>query len=246
MVELFTSVILFQFIVLSDFIYHRSALFSKLTEKMAQSVKQIKMLPGTFPKPNPCFFYCSFLPSISPLPLSVLPKYVSLYHMRHHGIGLSEAGNDFFALISALRRIRVVLVIRPFITLPARHSAVWVNAISPDSHNYPKIERGREISLENAIVGQREFRKIHRTRERHFSAFPTRSAVCMHTKVVCSDSVDVWCSFRNECQRNLSTSYFADCEIFSYGSIMNIIQLHYTLLNGASWRTHQSYFFHII
>lgn len=96
MVELFTSVILFQFIVLSDFIYHRSALFSKLTEKMAQSVKQIQMLPGTFPKPNPCFFYCSFLPSISPLPLSVLPKYVSLYHMRHHGIGLSEAGNDFF------------------------------------------------------------------------------------------------------------------------------------------------------
>lgn len=39
-----------------------------------------------------------------------------------------------------------MLVIRPFITLPARHSAVWVNAIFPDSHNYSKIERGREIS----------------------------------------------------------------------------------------------------
>lgn len=44
-----------------------------------------------------------------------------------------------------------MLVIRPFITLPARHSAVWVNAISPDSHNYPKIERGREISLAMAL-----------------------------------------------------------------------------------------------
>lgn len=49
----------------------------------------------------------------------------------------------FFALISALRRIRVALVIRSFITLPARHSAVGGNAISPDSHNYPQIERGK-------------------------------------------------------------------------------------------------------
>lgn len=66
-------------------------------------------------------------------------------------MGLSEAGNDFFVLISVLRGIGEVLVIRPFITLPARHSAVWVNAIFPDSHNYPKIERGTEISLAVAL-----------------------------------------------------------------------------------------------
>lgn len=71
--------------------------------------------------------------------------------MRHRRIGLSEAGNDFFVLISVLRGIRVVLVIRPFITPPTCHSAVWVNAVSPDSHNYPKIERGREISLTVAL-----------------------------------------------------------------------------------------------
>lgn len=65
----------------------------------------------------------------------------------------------FFALISALRRTRVALVIRSFITLPARHSAVAGNAISPDSHNYPRIERGkgeRKIS-QSRIVGQGEF-----------------------------------------------------------------------------------------
>lgn len=44
-----------------------------------------------------------------------------------------------------------MLVIRPFITLPARHSAVWVNAIFRDSHNYPEIERGTEISLAIAL-----------------------------------------------------------------------------------------------
>lgn len=60
---------------------------------------------------------------------------------------MSEAGNDFFSLISVLRAMAVVLVIGPFITLPARHSPVWENAISPDSHNYPEIQRGREISL---------------------------------------------------------------------------------------------------
>lgn len=49
----------------------------------------------------------------------------------------------FFALLSALRRSRPALVIRSFITLPARHSAVAANAISPDSHNYPRIERGK-------------------------------------------------------------------------------------------------------
>lgn len=58
-------------------------------------------------------------------------------------MGLSDAGNDFFALIPAWRRTRVALVIRSFITLPARHSAVAGNAISPDSHNYPQIERGK-------------------------------------------------------------------------------------------------------
>lgn len=82
--------------------------------------------------------------------LRMFLKYVSLDHMWHYGIGLSEAGNDFFMffpLISVLRGIAVVPVIRPFITLPAHHSAVWVNAICPDSHNYPKIESGKEISL---------------------------------------------------------------------------------------------------
>lgn len=67
----------------------------------------------------------------------------------------------FFALLSALRRSRLALVIRSFITLPARHSAVAANAISPDSHNYPRIERGKgerkkKIS-QSRIVGQTEF-----------------------------------------------------------------------------------------
>lgn len=54
--------------------------------------------------------HCSSLPSISPLGLAVFSKYVSLYHMRHCRIGLSEAGNDFFflpafrTLISATER----------------------------------------------------------------------------------------------------------------------------------------------
>lgn len=86
--------------------------------------------------------------------------------MRHRRIGLSEAGNDFFVLISALRGIRVVLVIRPFITLPTRHSAVGLNAISPDSHNYPKIERGREISPATALWVRESLGEIHRKGER--------------------------------------------------------------------------------
>lgn len=107
--------------------------------------------------------------------------------MWHHRIGLSEAGNDFFVLISALNGIRVVLVIRPFITLPARHSAVWVNAISPDSHNYPKIERGRKISLAMALW-VREFREIHREGGKGFFS---ASAVCLCSRVVCLDSVNI-------------------------------------------------------
>lgn len=55
----------------------------------------------------------------------------------------------FFALLSALRRSRPALVIRSFITLPARHSAVAANAISPDSHNYPRIERGKGERIKN-------------------------------------------------------------------------------------------------
>lgn len=46
-----------------------------------------------------------------------------------------------------------MLVIRPFVTLPARHSAVGVNAISLDSHNYPTIE-GQEEYLQHGIVGR--------------------------------------------------------------------------------------------
>ena len=67
----------------------------------------------------------------------------------------------FFVLISVLRGIRVVLVIGPFITSPARHSAVGVNAIPPDSHNYPKIEK---YLPQQSIVGQREFKEIHKER----------------------------------------------------------------------------------
>lgn len=92
-------------------------------------------------------FHFSLRPSFPAVPLAVFPKYVPFYHMWRGRMSLSQAGNDFFVLISVLRGIRVVLVIRSFITLPAHHSAVWVNAISPDSHNYPKMERGREISL---------------------------------------------------------------------------------------------------
>lgn len=78
----------------------------------------------------------------------------------------------FFVLISVLRGIRVVLVIRPFITLPARHSAVWVNAISPDSHNYPKIERGREIFLATALWVRESLGKYtEKKRERLLQCF---------------------------------------------------------------------------
>lgn len=56
--------------------------------------------------------------------------------------GSVRGGNDFFFLLLFLHRGRSEsLVIRSFITLPARHSAVRGNAISPDSHNYPQIER---------------------------------------------------------------------------------------------------------
>lgn len=95
-------------------------------------------------------FTVIFLPPPSTSPLSLSPNYVSLYQLRHRWIGRSEAGNDFFfCLMSALRKIRVALVIRSFITLPARHSAVGGNAISPDSHNYPKIERGKRGGKKN-------------------------------------------------------------------------------------------------
>ena len=88
----------------------------------------------------------------------------------------------FFVLISALRGITVVPVIRSFITLPARHSAVWVNAISPDPHNYPKIERGREIFLA-LVLRVRKSLGIYTGKERKkpepfFSPRPAKQVVC--------------------------------------------------------------------
>lgn len=149
--------------------------------------------------PRPCF-HCSSLRPISPLTLPVFPKYVSLYNMRHHRIGLSEAGNDFFFLffffaLSALRGIREVLVIRPFITLPARHSAVWVNAISPDSHNYPKIERGREISPGKWQRGS-ETVEENTPKEREEGTL-----ACLCTRVVCLDGVGVCVIFSRLLQK---------------------------------------------
>lgn len=185
--------------------------------------------------PHPCF-HCSSLRPISPLTLPVFPKYVSLYHMRHHRIGLSEAGNDFFflfffALISALRGIREVLVIRPFITLPARHSAVWVNAISPDSHNYPKIERGREISPEKRQRGS------GRVEENTPKEREEGTLACLRTRVVCLDGVGVcvWSSHVSSRKRNAGgiNLHHISHAVESYSSIMNITQRLYT---------HQSHF----
>ncbi len=85
-----------------------------------------------------------------------------------------------------------MLVIRPFITLPAPHSPVGVNAISPDSHNYPKIERGREISLEMALWVKRSLGKYTEREGGHFGAFPTRPAVSVCTVVVCLDNVKMF------------------------------------------------------
>lgn len=85
-----------------------------------------------------------------------------------------------------------MLVIGPFITLPARHSAVWVNAISPDSHNYPKIETEREISLAIAEWVRESLGKCTENEEKGcFAAFPTRPAVCKCTRVVSLHRVDV-------------------------------------------------------
>lgn len=68
----------------------------------------------------------------------------------------------FFLLLFLHRGGSESLVIRSFITLPARHSAVGGNAISPDSHNYPQIERekwGWEWGgCQRGSVGQGEFR----------------------------------------------------------------------------------------
>lgn len=108
----------------------------------------------------------------------VFPKYVSLDHMWHCRIGLSKAGNDFFVPLSVLRGIAVVLVIRPFITLPARHSAVWVNAISPDSHNYPKIERGREICLTVVLWVRESLWKYTEKETLTTSFFLNSSGIC--------------------------------------------------------------------
>lgn len=199
---MFTLLIVFLFIVSSDFISHRSVLCFKNhwkngpfcnTNKNVTWNDSITLLLCLVPSFH---FPPSFLPSAPPLPLSVFPKYVSLYHMRHRRIGLSEAGNDFFVLISALRGIRVVLVIRPFITLPTRHSAVGLNAISPDSHNYPKIERGREISPATALWVRESLGEIHRKGERPIQSFyfATRRAVCTCTTgCLFGQCESVWC-----------------------------------------------------
>lgn len=134
--------------------------------------------------PSPRFF--------SPASHPVFPKYVSLYHMWHGRIVLSEAGNDFFVLSPALRGIRVVLVIRPFITLPARHSSCpgkcnlsWFTQLPQDG------ERKRNIS-HSGFVGQREFREIHKERAKGCSrAFLTGQAICMWTICICLDTEDV-------------------------------------------------------
>lgn len=155
----------------------------------------------------------------------MFPKYVSLYHRRHCRIGLSEGGNDFFffVLISALRGIRVVLVIRPFITLPARHSAVWVNAISPDSHNYPKIERGREISLTVALWVRRSLGKYTERLPKCF--FNRASSLCLNTS--CLFGEYVYClSPTTEINVRSIHLHSAECEIFCYHFITYTIQLH--------------------
>lgn len=208
MAEMFTLPIVFLFIVSSDFISHRFVLCFKNhlingpfcnTNKNVTWNVSITLLVCLVPSFHfPPFFPSllpSFRPSIPPLPLSVFPKYVSLYHMRHRRIGLSEAGNDFFVLISALRGIRVVLVIRPFITLPTRHSAVGLNAISPDSHNYPKIERGREISPATALWVRESLGETHRKGERPIQwFFLTSRAVCMcATGCLFGWCESVWC-----------------------------------------------------
>lgn len=147
----------------------------------------------------------------------MFPKYLSLDHMWHRRIGLSEAGNDFFVLISALRGITVVLVIRPFITLPACYSAVWVNAISPDPHNYPKIERGREIFLA-LVLWVRKSLGIYTGKERKkpepFSNQPSR----LNAHKGCSSEYwqYAWCLYprkrkhNNICQRHSSICCFPD------------------------------------
>lgn len=67
MAEFFISVTVFHFFALSD---HYSAPFVKTTEKMAQSVKQIKMIPGTFPEPFQFLIIIFIVPSflLSPPP----------------------------------------------------------------------------------------------------------------------------------------------------------------------------------
>lgn len=85
-----------------------------------------------------------------------------------------------------------MLVIGPFITLPARHSAVWVKAISTDSRNYPRIERGREISSRNSTMGQKEFREIRRERAREEGRatsvlfWPDQQILCTQASHICT------------------------------------------------------------
>lgn len=166
---------------------------------MAQSVKQIKMLSGMFSKLfvlliAPSLILSLIFSSFPPLPLSVLPKYVSLYSMWHRRIGLSEAGNDFFCSYFCVERDQS----------SAGYQAIYYPASSPLSClgkcNLPWFtqlpqdrERKRNISC-NSIVGQTEFREMHKEKG-HFSAFLARNAVCMCTRVVCLNGVKMsWSS----------------------------------------------------
>lgn len=94
----------------------------------------------------------------------MFPKYVSLYHRRHCRIGLSEGGNDFFFFCSYFCVERD--------QSSAGYQAIYYPASSPLSclgkcnlswfTQLPQDrERKRNIS-HSSIVGQKEFREIHR------------------------------------------------------------------------------------
>ena len=68
------------------------------------------------------------------------------------------------------------MVIRSFISLPSHHSAVWPNAIPPDSYNYPERETGRVREEGREWQGERQ-RESEKERDRYVEREAQRGRV---------------------------------------------------------------------
>lgn len=160
--------------------------------------------------------------------------------MWHRRIGLSEAGNDFFCSYFCVERDQsssgyqaIYYPASSTLSCLGKCNLSWFTQLPQDR------ERKRNISR-NSIVGQREFREIHREKERKATSvlFQTRLAVS-----ICAQGLFVWIvwicvvyctSLTKEINVRCINLHFADSEIVCWGFIMNIIHLDYKFLPGAN------------